>query len=370
VSGAELRLEGLSAGYRGQAVLRGLDLDFAPGAYTCILGPSGSGKSTLLYSVAGLLAPRGGRILLGRRDITALDPGRRDVAFVFQSYALYPHLSVYENIAFPLRVRRLAPAVLDAKVRATAELLGLAALLARLPRELSGGERQRVALGRALVREPALLLLDEPLSNLDAQLRLRMRRELRALQRRFGVTTLHVTHDQGEALSLGDRVAVMRSGAVEQYAAPAELLARPATRFVAGFVGSPPANLGAGELAQAGGTWLLRAGESQAALPPMAWAAGWPQEGPVEFSVPLRACRWEAGGGPAEAAGGPRLRLPAEPTLAEELGGATLQGCDVQGRQWHVRADAAHAPGSAAAVSFAADGLRLYDPQTGLAVWE
>jgi len=233
----------------GHVALEGIELEVADGELVVLVGPSGCGKSTLLRCVAGLEEPSAGRVLLDGEDVTHCSPRERDLAMVFQSYALYPHKSVYENLAFGLRMRRVARAEIELRVREAAETLGLGGLLERRPAQLSGGQRQRVALGRALVREPRAFLLDEPLSNLDARLRVEMRAEIARLHRRTGATMLYVTHDQEEAMTLGDRLAVLRDGRLEQVATPAETWRRPATAFVAGFIGSPPMNLLRGRLA-------------------------------------------------------------------------------------------------------------------------
>jgi ABC-type sugar transport system ATPase subunit len=226
----------------GTLALADFSLEVGDGELVALVGPSGCGKSTVLRLLAGLEAPTRGTIRIGGRDVGALPPRERNVAMVFQDYALYPHLTVRENLEFPLRMRKTPPAERAAKVARVAELLSLSGLLPRWPRQLSGGERQRVAMGRALVREPAAFLLDEPLSNLDAKLRVQVRAEIAELRRRAPVTMLYVTHDQVEALTLGDRVAVLERGRLQQLASPAELYARPANRFVAGFIGSPPMN--------------------------------------------------------------------------------------------------------------------------------
>ncbi|BCL18071.1 ABC transporter ATP-binding protein [Micromonospora sagamiensis] len=253
MSAAGLALAGVSAAYRGTEVLHDVDLDVARGELLVVLGPSGAGKSTVLRVVAGLEPVTAGRVLIAGRDVTALRPGRRDVSMVFQSYALFPHLTVAENIAFGLEVRDVPRTAARERARAAAETVGCAELLGRRPGQLSGGERQRVALARALVREPAVFLLDEPLSNLDQALRVEMRTELRALHDRLGATMVHVTHDQTEALVLADRIAVLRDGRVEQVGTPDEIWRRPASVFVARFVGSPAMNLlPAGALTPAG----------------------------------------------------------------------------------------------------------------------
>jgi ABC-type sugar transport system ATPase subunit len=213
------------------------------GELLVLVGPSGCGKSTLLSIIAGLDTPDSGTVAIGGRDVTQLSPPERNVAMVFQNYALYPHMTVRRNLEFPLRVRRDAAAVRDEKVARIASVLGLDSLLDRLPKELSGGQRQRVAMGRALVREPAVSLLDEPLSNLDAKLRSEVRAEIADLQRRTATTMIYVTHDQVEAMTLGHRVAVLDRGVLQQAAPPDELYDNPANAFVAGFIGNPPMNL-------------------------------------------------------------------------------------------------------------------------------
>jgi sn-glycerol 3-phosphate transport system ATP-binding protein len=226
---AGLKLDGLRKSFGSNAILKGVDLALADGEMLVIVGASGCGKSTLLRIVAGLETPTAGRVLIDGRDVTDLDPSARDIAMVFQNYALYPHMSVFENMAYGLKIRGLPRAEIRAKVDAASALLGLEALLERKPRQLSGGQRQRVAMGRAIVRDPKLFLFDEPLSNLDAKLRVQMRGEIRRLQRRLKVTSLYVTHDQVEAMTLGDRLLVMHQGVPVQLATPAEVFERPAT---------------------------------------------------------------------------------------------------------------------------------------------
>jgi ABC-type sugar transport system ATPase subunit len=233
---------GVRKDYEAVAALRGIDLEAADGELLAVLGPSGSGKSTLLRVTAGLEPLTGGSVAIGGRDVTRVPPGRRNVAMVFQTYALFPHLNAAENIGFGLEAREVPRAERRARVAEAARAVGCADLLDRRPAELSGGERQRVALARALVRDPDVFLLDEPLSNLDAQLRASMRAELKELQRRVGATMVYVTHDQVEALTLGDRLAVLRDGRLHQVGTPDEVFERPADRFVAGFVGTPAMN--------------------------------------------------------------------------------------------------------------------------------
>jgi len=240
--------------------LRDIDLEIEPGECLVLLGPSGCGKTTLLRLLAGLEEVDTGRILIGDRDVAEVRPADRDVAMVFQNYALYPHLSVFENVAFPLRARHVAADELDRRVRAAISRMELTPLVDRKPSQLSGGQQQRVALARALVRNPAVYLMDEPLSNLDAQLRLQTRTELRRLQQELRTTTVYVTHDQSEAMTLGDRIALLRDGAIEQVGPPLELYRRPQSRFVAAFLGSPPINIWPAAPGADGG--LLAAGVS------------------------------------------------------------------------------------------------------------
>jgi sn-glycerol 3-phosphate transport system ATP-binding protein len=227
----------------GVAAIRGVSLGIGDGQFCVLVGPSGCGKSTLLRMVAGLETVTAGEIVIGGRVVTDMEPADRDIAMVFQSYALYPHMSVYDNMAYGLRNRRMARADIDARVRAAAATLEIEALLARKPKQLSGGQRQRVAMGRAIVRQPKVFLFDEPLSNLDAKLRIAMRLEIGRLQRRLSTTALYVTHDQLEAMTLADMLVVMNGGAIEQIGHPLAVYQAPATTFVASFIGAPPMNL-------------------------------------------------------------------------------------------------------------------------------
>jgi multiple sugar transport system ATP-binding protein len=246
---ALVRMEGVGKTYpNGHVAAKGLDLEIRDGEFMVLVGPSGCGKSTALRMIAGLETPTVGRILIGDKDVTALPPQERDIAMVFQTYALYPHMTVRQNLAFGLRMRGAARDVIDRRVDEAARALALEPVLGRKPAQLSGGQRQRVALGRAIVREPKVFLFDEPLSNLDAKLRVETRAELARLHRRLGATVVYVTHDQEEAMTLGSRVAVMRDGFLQQVAPPMELYRRPANLFVAGFVGSPGMNFLPGEV--------------------------------------------------------------------------------------------------------------------------
>jgi ABC-type sugar transport system ATPase subunit len=227
-----------------------INISIEPGQFVTLLGPSGCGKSTTLNMIAGLEMPSEGQIMIGDRDVTTVKPADRDIAMVFQSYALYPHLTLYENIAFPMRARRrrTSEADVERKVIGAARMLGLESMLARYPREISGGQRQRVALGRAMVRTPTVYLLDEPLSNLDQQLRVQMRSELKDLHQRLGATMLYVTHDQSEAMTLSDLIVVMSAGRIEQVGTPRDLYDHPANLFVAKFLGEPGMNILDGEI--------------------------------------------------------------------------------------------------------------------------
>jgi multiple sugar transport system ATP-binding protein len=239
---AEIRFEKVEKKFDGHPVIRGLDLTIHDGEFFTFVGPSGCGKSTILAMIAGLESVTAGRILFDGKVVNNLSPRDRDVALVFQSYALYPHMTVYRNIAFPLKMKKTDKQTIDSEVRRVASLLGLERLLNRKPQELSGGQRQRVALGRAIIRRPRLFLMDEPLSNLDAQLRMEMRAELRKLHQELKITTVYVTHDQAEALGLSDRMSVLNEGKLQQCGTPAEVYVEPANIFVGGFIGSPPMN--------------------------------------------------------------------------------------------------------------------------------
>ncbi len=253
---ARVRLEGVRKIYQdgGYVAVHGVDLDVADGELVVLVGPSGCGKSTTLRMIAGLESITAGRLYIGDRLVNDLPPKDRDIAMVFQNYALYPHMTVRENLAFALRLRKLSQQEIDRRVAKAAETLGLQEVLGRRPRQLSGGQRQRVAVGRAIVREPAVFLFDEPLSNLDAKLRVQTRREIAKLHRDLVATMIYVTHDQVEAMTLGDRIVVMNAGRVQQVDTPLALYDRPANRFVAGFIGSPAMNFIPGVVEESAGT--------------------------------------------------------------------------------------------------------------------
>jgi multiple sugar transport system ATP-binding protein len=265
---AAIVLQGVTKEFPGGSVaVAALDLEVADGEFLVLVGPSGSGKTTVLRMVGGLEDATAGEIRIGGRDVTGLAPRDRDIAMVFQTYALYPHMTVAQNMAFGLKLRKAPPDEIRRRVEETAALLGLSDLLERKPRALSGGQRQRVAMGRAIVREPAAFLMDEPLSNLDAKLRVQMRAEITRLHQRLGTTTLYVTHDQTEAITMADRVAVMRDGHLQQLDAPAALYNGPVNLFVAGFIGSPAMNVVTASLATADGRVTASFGDHRLAVP-------------------------------------------------------------------------------------------------------
>ena len=271
---ASITFDGVTKRYPdGTLAVDALDIDVRDGEFLVLVGPSGSGKSTALRVLAGLEGASGGKVWIGDRVVNDVHPGQRDVAMVFQSYALYPHMSVEENIAFPLRTAGMPKAETKSRVRKAAETRGLTEYLHRKPKALSGGQRQRVAMGRAIVRQPQAFLMDEPLSNLDAKLRGQMRAEIRGLQREFGTTTLYVTHDQVEAMTMGDRIAVMRKGVLQQLGTPEELYETPANLFVAEFIGSPPMNVVSATVVRTGAGHHLVVGSQRIELPEGALAA-------------------------------------------------------------------------------------------------
>lgn len=367
---AEVRLEGITKRHGTTVVIEALSLTVRDGELFTVVGPSGCGKSTLLHLLAGLDSPSAGRIVFDGQDVTAIPPGERDVALVFQSYALYPHLTAAENLAFPLRVRKrklkLTNSAIDEEVSRVAEMLGLNACLARKPSELSGGQRQRVALGRALIRKPRVFLMDEPLSNLDAQLRASMRGEIRRLHEELKVTTIYVTHDQTEAMTLGDRLGVLHQGRIQQIGRPHDIYARPANLFVAGFIGYPPMNLLRARL-EAGGVQAgpLRFTRSPGAPPAdreeIVTAGVRPEDITVEPSERLGDDHAASGAGVV------RLLEPSGSTLwvtvdlrdGEDV--ITVVGAAAQGFVPRI--------GAPVAVSAPQATLHLFDPATGQRCW-
>ncbi|AGS24214.1 sn-glycerol-3-phosphate ABC transporter ATP-binding protein UgpC 3 (plasmid) [Rhizobium etli] len=285
---APINIVDVKKNYGSVPAVKGINLAVADGEFIVLVGPSGCGKSTLLRMIAGLESITGGRVEIGGRNVNKAEPAERDIAMVFQNYALYPHMTVRGNLEYGLKNRGTARAEIDRRVKEAADILEIGPMLDRKPRELSGGQRQRVAMGRAIVREPAAFLFDEPLSNLDAKLRVQMRVEIRRLQRRLKTTSIYVTHDQLEAMTLADRLVVMNGGLVEQVGTPVEVYDRPASLFVAGFIGSPPMNLVPIEVfhaTESGGTLALPEGTDMVGLRPGALLL----EKPAEPSIRLNA---------------------------------------------------------------------------------
>jgi multiple sugar transport system ATP-binding protein len=318
---AQLQLKSVSKRFGAVPVIAGLSLDLPHGEFIACVGPSGCGKSTLLRLVAGLEEPDEGDILIGGTSVRGRPAAERGVAMVFQNYALYPHMTVRDNLAFGLQNVRMAPAEIERRVAESARLLQLDALLARLPRELSGGQRQRVAIGRAITREPGLFLFDEPLSNLDAELRVHMRVELARLHQRLDSTMLYVTHDQVEAMTLADRIVVLREGRVEQVGAPLDLYNRPANLFVAGFIGAPRMNLLAGQVQAVDGDTLTFGAPG---LPPLKLQnPGLPLQPGQPATLGVRPPDWEG------AANGDSA-LPASVQVVEEHGADCILHCRLE----------------------------------------
>jgi multiple sugar transport system ATP-binding protein len=357
---AEVRYEQATRIFRGASVpaVDSLDLELADGELLVLVGPSGSGKSTALRMLAGLEEVDAGAIYLGGKDVTDVPPKHRDIAMVFQNYALYPYLDVRANIAFPLKMAGIGKPERERRVNAAAEMLGLSHLLARKPGELSGGERQRTAMGRAIVRQPQAFLMDEPLSNLDAKLRVKMRVDIAALQRRLGTTMLYVTHDQVEAMTMGHRVAVLRDGRLQQVGAPRELYERPANVFVAGFIGSPAMNLCRARLNSDGAAELD--GVKVELLHDTAVEAG--ARGLHEVILGVRPESLELNG----SAG-----IRAEVEVVEELGADAYAFCvarlDGEETKLIARADSRRPPaqGEQVALTPRATEVHVFDPGTG-----
>ncbi len=285
---ASVRLKEITKRYGKVVALDHLSLEVNDGEFVVMLGPSGCGKSTALYTIAGLERADEGEIYIGDRMVNEVEPKERDIALVFQNYALYPHMTAEQNIAFPLKMRRVGEAEVSSRVKRIAETLKIDHLLARRPAQMSGGEAQRVALARAMVREPVAFLMDEPLSNLDANLRLHMRAELKRLQKELKVTTIYVTHDQAEAMTMGDRVAVISRGRLQQFGTPDQIYSRPRNSFVASFLGSPPMNLIEGELQLNGHQISFASNDLTLQLPELAGSALRSETTPSKVSLGIR----------------------------------------------------------------------------------
>ena len=349
-----VRFEKVGKRFGAHLALREIDLDVEPGECVVLLGPSGCGKTTLLRLLAGLESADEGSLYIGDRRVNDVPPAERDVAMVFQNYALYPHFTVFDNVAFPLRARRVPEAEIGPRVQEAARRLELDALLDRKPAQLSGGQQQRVALARAIVRNPGVYLMDEPLSNLDAQLRVQTRAELKRLQQELGTTTLYVTHDQGEAMTMGSRVVVLRQGRVEQVDTPLGLYRRPANRFVATFLGSPAMNLWPGTLD--GGT--VRAAGAEVEMPSSQRAAV-AAAGGFEVGVRPEDVSLTVSPGPG--------RAPARVVVVEPMGNETIAVLDAGGTRVVARgpSDLPAHPGSTLWFSVAPDRVLFFESAEG-----
>ncbi len=347
-----LRLEHIEKRFGGHEVLRDINLDIRREEFCVILGPSGCGKSTLLNIVAGLEEPTSGRLIIDGRDVTELPPHKRNIAMVFQNYALYPHLSVYENMAFGLRIKKMPEPDIEKKIKEVSRILDIEDKLEAFPRQLSGGQRQRVATGRAIVRDPSLFLFDEPLSNLDARLRLEVRKEFLKLQKRLKTTSLYVTHDQSEALALGDTVVVIKDAGIQQASSPQALFDEPRNLFVAGFIGSIPMNILAGRIKREGGEMKVAAGGFELAVPARFHGALESQTGSgVYFGIRPAAIKMGCGG------------YTGRVSLVETLGEQSLvyvrlgEACEIK---IVVEGKAGVRPEEATALSFHEDSIYLF----------
>jgi sn-glycerol 3-phosphate transport system ATP-binding protein len=356
MAGVELR--NVVKRYGDTQVVHGVDCSIADGEFLVIVGPSGCGKSTLLRMIAGLEAISEGEIDIGGRVVNKLEPAERDIAMVFQNYALYPHMSVYDNMAYGLKIRGLPKSEIEERVRKAAGILELAEdLLRRKPRQLSGGQRQRVAMGRAIVRNPQVFLFDEPLSNLDAKLRVQMRLEIKKLQESLGITSVYVTHDQVEAMTLGHRLMVLNAGVVEQLGAPIELYERPASLFVAGFIGSPAMNFVTARVGADGATLELPGGDR---VPLSSGQAGVAAGRTITLGVrPEHLDPATSGGGVAH------LNV----AVVEQLGADTLVhghfGSDRTDLTLRLQGTHSFRSGELLPLSIRPDHLHLFDPETG-----
>ena len=354
---ASVSLRGIVKRFDRTVVVHGIDLDIADGEFVVLVGPSGCGKSTTLRMIAGLEDLTAGEICIGDRVVDRLEPKDRNIAMVFQNYAIYPHMTVHKNIAFGLRMARLPKPEEDRRVREAAEILGLVDLLDRRPSQLSGGQRQRVAIGRAMVRNPAVFLFDEPLSNLDAQLRAQMRLEIKKLHQTLGTTVVYVTHDQVEAMTLADRIVVMRDGRIEQIGAPTELYRRPVSMFVARFIGSPSMNMIPGAVAEGSGAVALDGIGTLSGLGELSRASAGRRIFLGVRPDDLRVAT-EAGGG--------ALSLEARVGVIEPLGPETLVYAEVGGRELVAKADGRISlrRGDVVRLVADADELHVFDAET------
>ena len=361
---AEVRISGLHKRFGGFHAVRGIDLAIADGEFTVLVGPSGCGKSTLLRTIAGLEDATDGEIAIGGRVVNDMRPRDRDVAMVFQDYALYPHMQVAQNIGFGLRARKMPKPEIAERVNRAAAMLGITALLGRYPRQLSGGQRQRVAIGRAIVRNPQIFLFDEPLSNLDAQLRDEMRGEIKRLHQEIRTTMIYVTHDQIEAMTLADRIVLMRDGVIEQSGAPLDLFERPASRFVAGFLGSPQMGFVPGSVARDGADAVVF---SQGPVPRLALPPGRVPAGLADGMPVLLGIRPEHVGRAAGEAPAPGLaRVEAEIELVQPTGSRSFATFRLAGVPLlaELRAHDVSRPGERIALDIDLNRVSLFDAKT------
>lgn len=352
---ADLEIRGISKRFDKGLVLDNISLKVPDGTFAILLGPSGCGKSTLLRIIAGLEPHTSGQVFIDGAPVDRLSPAARDIAMVFQHYALYPHLSVRENLAFGLSMRKTPRHVIEERIADTAQLLNIQELLDRKPKDLSGGQRQRVAMGRAMVRKPKLFLFDEPLSNLDAQLRTNTRIELKKLQQRLGATIIYVTHDQVEAMTLGDVVVVMDGGHIQQADPPHRTYLHPANPFVASFIGTPPMNLWQGRLRQEGGTGIFRVGGLEWTLPPFAMGDMGSFAGHAVLGIRPEDIRLEPTTRPA-------IHIEASIDLSEDLGADQIVHFSVMGESLVVRVSQRPlvSPGQTLCLSLPHDKLHLF----------
>jgi multiple sugar transport system ATP-binding protein len=365
---ASLKLEQVVKRYGATTVIHGVDLDVADGEFVVFVGPSGCGKSTLLRMISGLESVTSGDLLIDGKRVNDVSAAQRGLAMVFQSYALYPHMTVRQNLAFGLENLRTPQAEVESKVQGAAKMLKLDALLERRPTQLSGGQRQRVAIGRAIVREPTIFLFDEPLSNLDAELRVAMRAEITGLHERLRTTMIYVTHDQVEAMTMADKIVVLRGGRVEQIGAPLALYNRPQNRFVAGFIGSPQMNFLAGRVAAidaAGVRIALEAGDTGTVAPLAMRSADGAAGREVTLGIRPEHVALEPGPGAA-------IEVPATIERLEQLGAASFLYCRLRNGETltvHAPGQVAHRSGDALAVRIPIDAAHLFDADEAGAAW-
>nr|WP_321482987.1 sn-glycerol-3-phosphate import ATP-binding protein UgpC [uncultured Cohaesibacter sp.] len=353
---SNISLDYVRKSYGPNEVIHGISGSINQGEFVVIVGPSGCGKSTLLRMIAGLESISGGEIQIGKRVVNKLEPAQRNIAMVFQNYALYPHMSVFDNMSYGLKIRKVPKEEIRRRVEETAEILELTPYLTRSPRQLSGGQRQRVAMGRAIVREPDVFLFDEPLSNLDAKLRVQMRLEIKKLQERLGITSVYVTHDQVEAMTLGHRLMVLNAGNVEQFGTPIDLYDKPATLFVATFIGSPAMNILNGTLSEDASSVVLPMGE----VIPLGLRLNAQPGAPVKLGMRPEHIRLANNG---------NAQFSLTSDVIEELGADTIIHADFDQAtsSMAVRLDGIHRVRSGTQFSFAIDpeNLHVFDPESG-----